>query len=348
MTKFLIETESKERSEILVERGIFSTIKDKAGLLFTDNNVYGLYREEIEKVFPNTPVYQMPAGEEHKTKDTLFALLEAMQKAELTRKDTLVCIGGGVVGDVGGLAAALYMRGIHCIQVPTTLLSQVDSSVGGKTAIDFGEVKNIIGVFSQPQKVYVDCNFLTTLPPREIRCGLGEIVKHGALNRELFEILWEHRDDLFDLEFIGSIIEKNIAVKADVVRRDSREGGLRKCLNLAHTTAHAFELADKKLSHGEYVLIGILYEAEIAKRLLKDADGAYLDQLKELAHLALGKLSSLPPAEQAARAARLDKKNQTSGQIVLTVPKSPGGYALLELKYDDYLSLIQEIGEKLC
>ena len=348
MTKFRIETQQKECSEIFVERGVFSEIKDRAGFIFTDTNVYALYKEEIQKVFPNTPVYQMPAGEEHKTQDTLFSLLAEMKRAELTRKSTLVCVGGGVVGDVGGLAAALYMRGIDCIQVPTTLLSQVDSSVGGKTAIDFGEVKNMIGAFSQPKKVYVDCNFLKTLPAREIRCGLGEIIKHGALNKELFELLFANSARLFDLEFINSIVAQNIAVKADVVQRDAREGGLRKCLNLAHTTAHAFELSDKKLSHGEYVLIGILYEAEIAKRKIGRADCNYLDRLEELARLALGKISSLPPAQQAAQCARLDKKNTTSERIVLTVPVRCGEYEILELPCEEYAQLLEEIGGQLC
>ena len=347
MKKFLIETEQKECSEIFVEQGIFSKIADRADFVFTDTNVFALYAKEIERQFKNIPVYQMPAGEEHKTQDTLFALLAEMKKAELTRKSTLVCIGGGVAGDIGGLAAALYMRGIGCIQVPTTLLAQVDSSVGGKTAIDFCGVKNMIGVFSQPKKVYVDSNFLKTLPAREIRCGLGEIIKHGALNRELFELLWENRTDLLNLNFLGSIIEKNIAVKADVVRRDAREGGLRKCLNLAHTTAHAFELSSGALSHGEYVLVGLLYEAEIAKRYLK-ADEEFLNKLCTLARLALGDLPQLPSAEKAAQAARLDKKNQTSGKIVLTVPKECGEYELLELKFDEYLALLEDIGRGLC
>ena len=347
MTTIRIETNKKENSEIFVKSGIFSEIEDRVGFVFTDTNVYALYGDQIKKQFPNVPVYAMPAGEEHKTEDSLFRLLEEMKGAELTRSDTLICIGGGVVGDIGGLAAALYMRGIGCIQVPTTLLAQVDSSVGGKTAIDFCGVKNMIGTFSQPQKVYVDPEFLKTLPEREIRCGLGEIVKHGALNEELFETLWENRSRLFDLEFLSSIIAKNIEIKAGVVRSDAHEGSIRKCLNLGHTTAHAFELTDNTLSHGEYVLVGLIYEAEIAKKIYH-VDMQFLDRLKELARLALGKVPSLPPAAKAAQAARLDKKNQTSGQIVLTVPRECCAYSLLELEYEKYLALLKEIGEQLC
>ena len=347
MKRILIETEQTERSEILIEQGVFVKIEDEVSFVFTDTNVFALYGDAIKKQFPNVPVWAMPAGEQNKTQDTLFALLEKMKRAELTRKSTLICIGGGVVGDLGGLASSLYMRGIDCIQVPTTLLSQVDSSVGGKTAIDFCGVKNMIGTFSQAKKVYVDSNFLKTLPQRELRCGLGEIIKHGALDKELFGLLWENQNRLFDLEFIGSIIGKNIAVKADVVRRDFHEGGLRKCLNLAHTTAHAFELSDGALSHGEYVLIGILYEAEIAKRYLS-IDGAFLEKLCALAKAALENLPSLPSAQKAADAARLDKKNQSSGKIVLTVPKECGAYSLLELDYNEYLALLEEIGGNLC
>ncbi len=348
MNRFVIETEEKTTSEIFVENGIFSAIEDKVDFVFTDTNVYAIYKEKIEEKFPNVPVYAMPAGEENKTHETLFRLLGEMKKAELTRTGTLVCLGGGVAGDIGGLAAALYMRGISCIQVPTTLLSQVDSSVGGKTAIDFEGVKNMIGVFSQPKKVYVDGSFLKTLPAREIRCGLGEIVKHGALNGELFKILSENRSRLFDLDFLSEIVPKNIAIKADVVRSDANEKGLRKCLNLGHTTAHAFELCDKKLSHGEYVLLGILFEAEIAKRVLKEADKEYLNGLEELARLALGGVTKVCGASEVAPFARLDKKNRERGMITVTVPVSLGKYALLELPYEEYLQLLEEVEKKLC
>lgn len=340
MNRFAIETEEKSTSEIVIERGIFSSIEERANFVFTDSNVYALYENKIKAKFKNVPVYAMTAGEEHKTQETLFDLLGEMKKAELTRGDTLVCLGGGVVGDVGGLASALYMRGISCIQIPTTLLSQVDSSVGGKTAIDFEGVKNMIGVFSQPKKVFVDCDFLKTLPQREIRCGLGEIVKHGALDGELFQKLNKNRDRLFDLDFLSGTVSENIAIKADVVRRDANESGLRKCLNLGHTTAHAFELRDRKLSHGEYVLIGILFEAEIAKRVLKEADEVYLNELKSLARLALGVVPELCKASEAAPLARLDKKNRVLGKVSLTVPVSLGKYAFLELSYAEYAELL--------
>ena len=348
MNRFVITTEEKAASEIIIERGIFSQIEERADFVLTDSTVYALYQEKIKEKFPNIPVYAMPAGEEHKTEETLFSLLREMKAAELTRGSTLVCLGGGVVGDIGGLAAALYMRGIFCIQIPTTLLSQVDSSVGGKTAIDFEGVKNLIGVFSQPKKVFVDGDFLKTLPAREIRCGLGEIVKHGALDKELFQCLSENRDRLFDLGFLSETVSKNIALKASVVQRDANEKGLRKCLNLGHTTAHAFELSDKKLSHGEYVLLGILFEAEIAKRVLTNADEKYLNGLEEIAQLALGGVPMVCRASEAAPFARLDKKNREKGMVSMTVPVSLGAYEILEIPYGEYADLLQKIEGKLC
>lgn len=349
MREFCIRQHSDEESRIycgvnaLCEAAAYGGRK----MIFTDSNVYALYRDPIEEYFKDAPVLVMPAGEEYKTEATLFALLHAMAEADLHRNDVLVCVGGGVVGDVGGLASALYMRGIGLVQVPTTLLAQVDSSVGGKTAVDFNGVKNLVGVFKQPDRVYADGAFLKTLPLREIRCGLGEIVKHAALDGALFDTLMANRDRLFDLDFLTWIVPDNIAVKANVVQKDAKETGLRKCLNLGHTTAHAFELSDKKLSHGEYVLIGLIIEAEIAKRLL-DCDGAYLNELKLLALFALGGMPSLPSAKAAAPLARLDKKNTAGGGVALTVPVKRGAYALLDLPYEEYERRLEEILGELC
>lgn len=336
-----------EESVIVCRKNVLGTLREHASFVFTDANVLRIYGKEIGNRFTDVPVFAMPAGEENKTADTLFSLLRAMARAGLNRKSTLVCLGGGVVGDIGGLAAALYMRGIACIQIPTTLLSQVDSSVGGKTAIDFEGVKNLVGVFRQPEKVLVDTQFLSTLPPRELRCGLGEIVKHGALDGDLFEKLRAAKDRLTDLAFLAEIVPENIAFKASVVRRDPAETGLRKCLNLGHTTAHALELSHKSLSHGEYVLIGILFEAELAERHTV-CDRAYLDELKSLARCALGTLPDLPDMAEAARLALLDKKNTQANKVVVTAPTAKGTYELLELPFDAYAKETEEIRRAIC
>lgn len=348
MRTFRIKEKNASESVIVCRKNALQElVPDVRTFVFTDSNVYPLYRELIDRQFPKSPVFVMQAGEENKTEKTLFALLSSMAQAELHRSDRLLCLGGGVVGDIGGLAAALYMRGIECVQVPTSLLAQVDSSVGGKTAVDFCGVKNLVGVFRQPRQVLVDPLFLNTLPPREIRCGLGEIVKHGALNGALFEKLTAGRGRLFDLKFLAELVPDNIAIKADVVRRDPQEKGLRKCLNLGHTTGHALELSHKTLSHGEYVLLGILFEAEIAKRHT-DCDGAYLGDLQALARLVLGELPSLPDMREAARLALLDKKNTAEREITLTVPKAKGQFELLVLPYRAYERELEEIRVTLC
>lgn len=341
MKTFRIREELSAESEIICCENAFGRLKGFRGLVFTDENVQSLYGGKIAESFKDTPVFAMQAGEAHKTPDTLFALLKACAEAELHRGDAILCIGGGVVGDVGGLASALYMRGIDCIQMPTTLLAQVDSSVGGKTAVDFCGIKNLVGAFRQPKQVFVDPVFLKTLPARELRCGLGEIVKHSALDGALFEKLAVNADRLFDLDFLAEIIPDNIAVKAHIVQEDAREAGLRKCLNLGHTTAHAFELADGKLSHGEYVLIGILFEAEIAKRLTK-CDGQYLDKLCLLAKTALGGKPVLPEAKRVAVLSRLDKKNASADTVSLVAPVRKGEYELMNIPYNEYAVLLAE------
>ncbi len=353
MKQICIPTETGGKSIILCENGCFERELQKIlanypeKIIFTDSNVYALYGEKLKKVCPEVPVHVMPAGEEHKTPETLLGLLSAMARAGLHRTGCLVAFGGGVVGDIGGLASALYMRGIACIQVPTTLLAQVDSSVGGKTAVDFAGVKNLIGVFKQPEFVLADGEFLKTLPLRELRCGLGEIVKHGALDCALFDKLRAGEEHLTDLEFLASLVPDNIAIKASVVERDARESGLRKCLNLGHTTAHALELSHKTLSHGEYVLIGTVFEAEFAKRHAT-CDKAYLGDLERLALRALGELPAFPDMAEAAKLALLDKKNTTSREVTLTAPTEKGKYRLITLPFDTYARELNEIREALC
>ena len=353
MKTVVIQTEKKETSRVTCRKNVLGRALPEAlaaykeTFIFTDETVLALYGKKVRDVLGDVPVYAMPAGEEHKTPETLLSLLAAMTGAGLHRNACLVCLGGGVVGDIGGLAASLYMRGIACIQVPTTLLSQVDSSVGGKTAVDFMGVKNLVGAFFQPKQVFADPAFFATLPPREIRCGLGEIVKHGALDGDIFDTLQKNRGRLSDFDFLAEIVPANIAFKASVVRSDATEKGLRKCLNLGHTTAHAFELLDGKLSHGEYVLVGTMFEAELAKKLA-DGDAAYLDELQSLCLTVLGGMPELPDAREAARFALLDKKNTGKGSVVMTVPVAKGKWSLLEISGEQYCAELQEIGRKLC
>ncbi len=312
------------------------------GIVFTDSNVFAIYREELLRALGGVPVFVMEAGEAHKNEETLLSLLRAMAEAGLRRNSVLIAFGGGVVGDIGGLAASLYMRGIACIQVPTTLLSQVDSSVGGKTAIDFCGVKNLIGAFKQPETVYADPVFLQTLSRRELRCGLGEIVKHGVLSAPLFEEL-AAAPDLFDLRFLASVVPENIAVKADVVRRDPEERGIRRCLNLGHTTGHAVELSSG-LSHGECVLWGLLFESRLAARMHL-AEEKFCEALGVLCRTALEGGRAPDPD---VRHALLDKKNTEAGTVTLTLPAAVGKYEIVRLPFARYAEEIAAIREELC
>ena len=355
MKTFRIKTTDTQESTVIFRRQVLKTelaqMKDtfmeNGCILFTDETVERLYGKTVKKYLGGIPVHVMPAGEAYKNEKTLFELLAAMSGAGLRRGSALIVLGGGVVGDVGGLAASLYMRGIDCIQIPTTLLSQVDSAIGGKTAIDFEGVKNLIGAFCPPKRTYVDPVFLETLQPREMRSGLGEIVKHGALHRPIYEKLLENRENLFDLNFLSELIPENLAFKASVVRQDVRDKDVRKCLNLGHTTAHALELSGLALSHGECVLVGLMIESAIAQRRF-ECDGEFHQNLKQLARAALGGQEVLFSPKRAAAAAMMDKKNEAGGKIVLTVPTAPGKYELLALSKNEYIEELYRAGEKLC
>ncbi len=349
----VIKTNCEEESTIVCCNDIFSEhisnfrpILQYGGILFTDSNVEALYHDEIAKYFAGVPVFVMQAGEENKNEETLFALLRAMAEHGLRRNSTLLALGGGVVGDIGGLAASLYMRGIYYIQVPTTLLAQVDSSVGGKTAIDFCGVKNLIGAFKQPILVYADPSFFATLPPREIRCGLGEIIKHGALHRPLFDLLWKNRDRLFDLDFLAEIVPQNIAFKADIVRKDPHEKELRKCLNLGHTTAHTIELSGAGLSHGECVLLGLLYEVHLAD-MVYSVSSDFMEKLTVLIESVLDCDIRAIDIAAGARLALMDKKNEKKESVTCTLPVGVGDYRIREFPLEEYREKLIQIRETL-
>lgn len=318
------------------------------GLTFTvtDSNVYKLYRNIFDDIFSKSgTVYVIPAGEKSKNYNVLLGILKAMLSAGLKRNSAVFAVGGGVVGDICGLAASLYMRGVKLVQVPTTLLSQVDSSVGGKTAIDLCGVKNIVGTFYQPGTVVVDPMFLSTLPAREIRCGLGEIIKYGALNKDIYVKLIENKNNLRSTEFLKDITFDCIQHKAEVVRRDERESGLRKTLNLGHTTGHAFELYYKRKSHGEFVLIGMYYELFIAvKRGICAAE--YADSLIQL----IKKVINIPAYEDAEKACLMavyDKKNVRAAEVSLIVPAEAGRCEELRLPVDEYAAEIAQCALKI-
>lgn len=344
MDKITVNTPSA-RSEITCGKGAFSQFFNgfKGGKCFviTDTNVFSVYAQLIKDSFPESEVFVIRAGEKSKNYTVLFSILKRMIEVGMTRKHTVIAFGGGVVGDIAGLAASLYMRGVNLVQIPTTLLSQADSSVGGKTAIDLCGVKNSVGTFYQPSLVVADPTFLRTLPAREMRCGLGEIIKYGALNKDIFDLLKNNERNLTDENFLQQIITLCIRHKAQVVAEDERDiSGERKSLNLGHTTAHAFELKYKRKSHGEFVLIGMYYELFIATKC-GVCDIGYADELKALIKRVIKKI----PSYNDALAARFDKKNAEQSEISLIVPKNKGEWAETTLGFEQYSKLICECAQ---
>lgn len=308
--------------------------------LLTDSNVNALYADFIKKFFGGRPAFVFPAGEESKNEVTLFEIIKKMSESGLDRKSVLFALGGGVTGDIGGLAASLYMRGIECVQIPTTLLAQVDSSVGGKTAVDVGGIKNIAGAFYQPKTVVIDGAFLKTLPERELRCGLGEVVKTAALNADLFRKIYRGKGRLCDLAFLAEIVADCVRHKAYVVENDERElSGLRKTLNLGHTTGHAAEMYLKTVSHGECVAIGMLIENRIALKM-GIIDAYYKSKLDELLTEVTGALPELDAAALTALALH-DKKN-ADGKISVIVPVREGETKEIYLTADEYCKMLEE------
>jgi len=249
------------------EKWIGPFLRNKRVVVVTDSHVGPLHADALLAQFAAaghaTHSIVIPAGEQSKSFDGLKVLLDAMLECGLDRKDVVVALGGGVIGDLTGFACAVYMRGIDFIQIPTTVLAQVDSSVGGKTAIDHEKGKNLIGAFHQPRLVLCDLDVLKTLPAREIRCGYAEIIKYGLLgDRAFFEWLEKHGRDVIALEPEALLyaISRSVEMKAGIVAADEREGGQRALLNLGHTFGHALEAEvgfGDTLLHGEAVAIGM-------------------------------------------------------------------------------------------
>ena len=238
-------------------------------LVVTDSGVPAKYAHAVATSAKEAHVLTVPQGEASKSFETLQTLLAAMLDAGFTRKDAVVAVGGGVVGDLSGFAASMYMRGIDFYNIPTTLLSQVDSSIGGKTAVDFHGYKNVIGAFYQPKKVIIDPDVLATLDKRQVAAGMAEAIKMSLTSdAEMFRML-EGAEDIY--ADIDTVIEKALRIKKYVVECDEKEAGLRKILNFGHTIGHGIETeAEGELYHGECVALGMLpmCSAEVRERLI--------------------------------------------------------------------------------
>lgn len=232
---------------------------DRAAVIF-DENTYALYKNAIDKKLLGVEIFEyvIPAGEKSKNAENYISLLNRLAEDGFTRKDTVITFGGGVVGDLGAFVASTYMRGITLIALPTSLLSMVDSSVGGKTAINLKKGKNLCGTFYQPSAVYINLGFLKSLPEKEVKCGLGEILKYKYLAKNPEDINAERINE--------KLIYECLKIKAAIVEEDETESDKRKLLNLGHTFGHGIEKAsDYTVSHGECVAKGLYYALMLSK-----------------------------------------------------------------------------------
>jgi 3-dehydroquinate synthase len=271
-----------ERSyPILIGAGLLDRLADhlpacvgKQIMVVTNTTVAPLYLERLKTALGDhrVDVVALPDGEQFKTLETLDRVFSGLLQHRHNRSTTLVALGGGVVGDMTGFAAACYQRGVEFLQVPTTLLSQVDSSVGGKTGVNHALGKNMIGAFHQPRAVYIDISTLDTLPPREFAAGLAEVVKYGLIrDAGFFDWLEVHWDGLLkrDTAALTVAIRRSCEIKAEIVGKDERESSLRAILNLGHTFGHAIETAQGygEWLHGEAVAAGMVMAADLSVRL---------------------------------------------------------------------------------
>ena len=319
--------------DIVVERGSLKRAGellnlDRRVMIVTDSGVPMQYARAVQAACREAYLYVSAPGEDAKTVDNWQAILNAMMEAGFTRRDCVVAVGGGMVGDLAGFAAAAYMRGIDFYNIPTTVLSQVDSSIGGKTAVNLGGIKNIVGAFHQPKKVLVDLDLLDTLDPRLVSEGLAEALKMGLTSDAGLFRIFEYGNIT---ESMDEIILRSLKIKKDVVEQDEREQGLRKILNFGHTIGHGVESCGG-LYHGECVALGMI-------PMVSDA-------LRPRLLTALEKLN-LPivtdaDAQRIYDAMLHDKKSLGDRVTVVTVPE-PGQFEMKEISFEELYPKIEMI-----
>lgn len=332
---------NQSRYEVIVGRGAWRALRRfpparyTSAIVVTEESLWGRWGKIFlrESGWRSAPAVFVPPGERSKSLRVVERLASELMDYGIDRRSLLVAVGGGVVGDLGGFLASTYMRGIDYVQVPTTVVAQVDSAIGGKTGVDVGTGKNLIGTFYAPRLVVADPIVLSTLSGRAFRSGLYEVVKHGVLaGRRLFDELDANLGSLrpAHAESLEPILAKAAQVKVDVVNRDERETGLRRVLNLGHTFGHAFEAATgyRRFLHGEAVGWGILAATRLAERLglLRGAEGEGSDG-ERIARL-VRRVGALPPIRDLTTAEIMkllsrDKK-AVGGKIHWVIPERIG------------------------
>ena len=330
---------SQGEYNIVLQRGILNKADtylklNRKVFIVTDSGVPKEYSKTVAKCCKKAKIFTFPEGEQSKQIEIYKLLLEEMINFGITRSDCVIAVGGGVVGDLAGFAAATYMRGIDFYNIPTTVLSQVDSSIGGKTAIDFNGLKNIVGAFYPPKAVLIDPDTLSTLPGRQISNGLCEAVKMALTSdATLFEMFEKGKENYL----IDDIIARALAIKKSVVEQDEHESGLRKILNFGHTLAHAVETVNdmENYYHGECVAMGMIpmCSEEVAKRLK-----VVLNDLNLPTEFS-GDLNEI------LKAIKHDKKMSGEDITVVFVEKA-GTFQLKKMPFSQYETLIRKGLEK--
>jgi 3-dehydroquinate synthase len=338
MSGIKVEIEHGKSYPIKIGRGLVlgknspeNIIPTGSFIIVTDSNLFHLYDKFLKRF--SKSVFVLSPGEQSKKIANVEKICRFGVKAGLDRSSSIVAFGGGVVGDIAGFSASIYMRGIGCVQVPTTVLAMVDSSVGGKTGANLPEGKNLIGSFWQPSRILIDPFFIKTLPEKEIKCGLAEIIKYGMiLDKNLFEFLEKNIGKLLspNLDFYEKIIAACCRLKAEIVRRDEKESGIRAILNYGHTFGHAIEKLTgyKKLSHGEAIAIGMRMSANFAKNSGLLSSEEELRQNLLLDKAGLPSKTNLSP-EKIYSAMFSDKKTKV-GKISIVVPRRIGTVEIIE------------------
>lgn len=320
--------------------------------IISDDNVYALHGETLKDALKDVSgdIYSVifKSGEDHKNLDTVREIYKALIGYKLDRKDLILALGGGVVGDMAGFASATYLRGIDFVQIPTTLLSCTDSSIGGKTGVDFDEFKNMVGAFHMPRLVYMNLSTLSTLDDRQFSSGMGEIIKHGLIkDADYYEWIINHFSEIGDREpeIISEMILRSLKIKRDVVEKDPYESGERALLNFGHTIGHAIEkYMNFSLLHGECVALGIIAAACIScKRGMLSTEELY--EIRDM-FVPFGLPITLPDdsdPESILQLTRSDKKMDNNRIRFILLKKMGKAYIDTTVSDEEILTGIREL-----
>ncbi len=350
MTMHKVRVQAGAGYDILIQRGLLDQagslisglFEKKTAAIITDTTVKNLYLNRLMTSLDNAQIkseaYAYEAGEKSKNLSTLCEILEFMAKIPLTRSDYVIALGGGVTGDMAGFAAGCYMRGIPFVQIPTTYLAAVDSSVGGKTAVNLSQGKNLAGLFHQPSLVICDPDCLNTLSPSDYACGAAEAIKMGVIsNPDLFSLF----ENGCAKGNEGEVIRYSVLSKAEIVNQDEREGGVRKLLNLGHTYGHAVEqLSQYEIPHGYAVSIGLAIAVRAACHMndMNVREGARILSVLEKHHL-----PTVSPYSAGAMAdAAMTDKKRAGAQLSIIVPHKIGHCEIRKIearKFAEYIAL---------